>query len=186
MLIMRLRRIGRKSDPHYRVVVAEHTSPVQGKFIAEVGHYHPKTKELVLNQDQVLAWLEKGAQVSNTVAKLCDKAGISHERVVVTQYQGQPKKKAVAAAKAKEDAANAPAPVAEEAPAVEESESEAPAEESAEETTDTPSEDTPVASEETTESDDSTEEPTAVTDETEVPIEESGEEPTADEAESKE
>jgi small subunit ribosomal protein S16 len=176
MLIMRLRRIGRKSDPHYRVVVAEHTSPVQGKFLAEVGHYHPKSKELVLNQDLILAWMEKGAQVSNTVARLCDKAGIGHERIVAKQYQGQPKKKAVAAAKAKEDKANAPAPVAEapsEEPAVEEStEAEAPAEEAVE----------ADAPEESVTEDVAEAAPTEeVTDETEVPVEESGEEPTADE-----
>lgn len=181
MLIMRLRRIGRKSDPHYRIVVAEHTSPVQGKFIAEIGHYHPKSKELVVNHDLVLAWMEKGAQVSNTVARLCDKAGVSHERIVVTQYQGAPKKKAVAAAKAKEDKANAPAPVVEEAPVADEATEEEVAGDVTEEAAEVTTDESDAPAEESTESDDSTEEPVeAVTDETEVPIEESGEEPTAD------
>jgi small subunit ribosomal protein S16 len=146
MLIMRLRRIGRKSDPHYRVVVAEHTSPVQGKFIAEVGHYHPKTKELVLQKEVIMEWLSKGAQVSNTVAKLLDKDGMSHDRVQVKQYQGQPKKKAQEAAKAKADAAAAPA--VEEAPAEEAAETEAETETPAEEATEEVTEEAPAEAEE--------------------------------------
>lgn len=94
MLVIRLRRIGHKGDPHYRIVVAEHTAAVQGKFLAEIGHHHPKSKETVIQNDQFLAWLERGAQPSNTVAKLAEKSGIAHERIVVKQFHSQPKKKA--------------------------------------------------------------------------------------------
>jgi small subunit ribosomal protein S16 len=94
MLVIRLRRIGRRGDPHYRIVVAEHTAPVQGKFIAEIGHFHPKSKEIVIQDDQFLAWMEQGAQPSNTVARLAEKSGLAHERIVIKQFQGKPKKKA--------------------------------------------------------------------------------------------
>ena len=94
MLVIRLRRIGRKHDPHYRIVVAEHTWPVQGKFLAEVGHYHPKSKEIGLKQDQFLGWIEQGAKPSNTVSRLAEKSGVSHEHITVKEFTGKPKKKA--------------------------------------------------------------------------------------------
>jgi small subunit ribosomal protein S16 len=104
MLVIRLRRIGRKSDPHYRIVVAEHTAPVQGKFIAEIGHYHPKSKELVIEHDHFLGWLERGAKPSNTVAKLAEKSGLAHQHIVVKQYHTKPKKKAAEAKTAQAEA----------------------------------------------------------------------------------
>lgn len=147
MLVIRLRRIGRKHDPHYRVVVTEHTSPVQGKFIAEIGNYHPKSKEIAIDQAKFLEWVNKGAKASNTVARLAIQNKIEHKNVTVKQLHGQPKKKAVEAAAAKADTANKPAPAAE--PVVsEEVEADAPeteevtpdAEASAEETTEEPAE----------------------------------------------
>jgi small subunit ribosomal protein S16 len=93
MLVIRLRRIGRVHDPHYRIVVAEHTAPVQGKFLAEVGHYHPKNKALTIKHDEFLAWLEQGAKPSNTVAKLAERDGLAHAQINVIQYHGKPKKK---------------------------------------------------------------------------------------------
>jgi small subunit ribosomal protein S16 len=111
MLVIRLRRIGRKSDPHYRIVVAEHTAPIQGKFLTEVGHYHPKSKELVIAHDHFLGWLERGAKPSNTVAKLAEKSGLAHEHIVIKQFHTKPKKKA-----AKSQAEAAEKPVQEETP----------------------------------------------------------------------
>ncbi len=155
MLVIRLRRIGRKHDPHYRIVVAEHTSPVQGKFIAEIGHFHPKSKETVIRQDQLTDWISKGAKPSNTVAKLCIKQGITGNHIVVKQYHGQPKKKAQEAAAAKAEAANKPAETPKEAEVAETPEEdtvteETPAEEEAvaEETTEEATEDTAETPEE--------------------------------------
>lgn len=111
MLVIRLRRIGRAHDPHYRIVVAEHTSPVQGKFIAEVGHYHPKSKEIGLKKEEFLSWVNKGAKPSNTVARLAIRSEIEHKHVKVKQDNGQPKKKAQERAAAKAEKAAAPAPV---------------------------------------------------------------------------
>ena len=92
MLVIRLRRIGRKHDPHYRLVVTEHTAPVQGKFLTEVGHYHPKSKQLVIVKEAFLSWLDKGAKPSNTVSKLAKRQGIDHKLVVVKERHGKPKK----------------------------------------------------------------------------------------------
>ncbi len=112
MLVIRLRRIGRKHDPHYRIVVAEHTAPVQGKFIAEIGHFHPKSKETVIRQEELTSWLNKGAKPSNSVAKLCERTGISHKLIAVKQYHGQPKKKAQEVVQAKTEK-SAPKPAEE-------------------------------------------------------------------------
>ncbi len=159
MLVIRLRRIGRKKDPHYRLVVAEHTSPVQGKFIAEIGHYHPKSKECVIKKDLFNDWVAKGAQPSNTVARLANKQNITESDLTVETKNKQPKAKAkqlvadkaakVEAAKAKPveetPAAEADAPAAEEAEtATEETVSEEPtvipADETAPEVTEAPAE----------------------------------------------
>ena len=113
MLVIRLRRIGRKGDPHYRIVVAEHTAPVQGKFIAEVGHYHPKSKDLALDKDRFLAWLEQGAKPSNTVAKLAEKSGLAHEHIVVKEFHAKPKKKATESAESTKKAQEKPAEISE-------------------------------------------------------------------------
>jgi small subunit ribosomal protein S16 len=91
MLVIRLRRIGRKHDPHYRLVVTEHTAPVQGKFLAEVGHYHPKSKELEISNESFMSWIEKGAKPSNTVSKLALKAGLTHKHIAVVERHAKPK-----------------------------------------------------------------------------------------------
>lgn len=116
MLVIRLRRIGRKHDPHYRIVVTEHTAPIQGKFLTEIGHYHPKSKELVIDKAKMTDWMNKGAKPSNTVARLAQKAKIDHKQVVVKQLTGSPKKKAQAALEAKNapKEEKAPEPVLEE------------------------------------------------------------------------
>lgn len=117
MLVIRLRRIGRKHDPHYRIVVAEHTSPVQGKFVAEIGHYHPKNKELGIDKAAFTDWMNKGAKPSNTVSRIAQRAEIEHKHIVTKQVVGQPKAKALELAAKKAEKAAAPAPV--EAPAEE-------------------------------------------------------------------
>jgi small subunit ribosomal protein S16 len=69
---MRLTRVGSKKNPHYRVVVADSRSPRDGRFIEIVGRYNPQTdpSAIELDEDKVKAWLEKGAQPSQTVARL--------------------------------------------------------------------------------------------------------------------
>lgn len=92
MLKIRLRRIGRTHEPFYRIVVTDEKSPVQGKFIAQIGHYNPKTKELTIQKDNASDWMNKGAKPSNTVAKLMKKEKMTHKSIVVVQTKKTVKK----------------------------------------------------------------------------------------------
>lgn len=76
---IRLKRIGAKKAPHYRVVVADERSPRDGKFIAEIGHYNPLTDPAQINIDAEAAkkWLANGAQPTDTVRALLKKSGIT-------------------------------------------------------------------------------------------------------------
>ncbi|MDP4001089.1 MAG: 30S ribosomal protein S16 [bacterium] len=76
MVVIRLSRIGRKKYPQYRIVAADKRRAVSSKFIAILGHYNPHTKELVIKKEEVLDWMDKGAQPSNTVLKLLKKEDI--------------------------------------------------------------------------------------------------------------
>lgn len=75
---IRMRRMGSKRKPFYRVVVADSRMPRDGRFIEEVGYYNPLTNpaEVKLEEDKVFDWLEKGAQPSDTVRSLLSKAGL--------------------------------------------------------------------------------------------------------------
>ena len=75
---IRLRRMGSKKAPFYRVVVADERSPRDGKFIDEIGYYNPLTDPADIKFDQVKAekWLNDGAQPTETVKSLLKKSGI--------------------------------------------------------------------------------------------------------------
>jgi small subunit ribosomal protein S16 len=75
---MRLTRVGSKKNPIYRVVVADQRSPRDGRFIEIIGRYNPQTdpSTIELDEAKVRDWLSKGAQPSNTVARLIKAAGI--------------------------------------------------------------------------------------------------------------
>ena len=76
---MRLTRVGSKKNPIYRVVVADSRSPRDGKFIEIVGRYNPQTdpSTIVLKEERIRHWLERGAQPSGPVKKLLKTQGIS-------------------------------------------------------------------------------------------------------------
>ncbi len=76
---IRLRRLGQKKRPFYRVVVADSRSPRNGRFIEEIGYYDPNQEPSVIKIDAEAAkkWLGTGAQPTETVAKLLKLAGIS-------------------------------------------------------------------------------------------------------------
>jgi small subunit ribosomal protein S16 len=80
-LKIRLRRMGRKKAPHYRIVVAESSFPRDGRFVANVGHYNPTTNPatLVVDRDKALAWIGKGAMPTDTVQSLFKQAGVYKE-----------------------------------------------------------------------------------------------------------
>lgn len=75
---IRLRRLGAKKAPFYRVVVADSRSPRDGRFIEEIGYYNPITEPATINIDQEKAvkWLKDGAQASDTVKNLFKRVGI--------------------------------------------------------------------------------------------------------------
>ncbi len=75
---IRLKRIGAKKSPFYRIVVADSRSPRDGRFIEEIGYYNPLTDPttLKIDEEKAIQWLEKGAQPSDTVRALLNKAGI--------------------------------------------------------------------------------------------------------------
>jgi small subunit ribosomal protein S16 len=77
---IRLKRFGTKKRPYYRVVVMDSRDSRDGKTIEEVGYYHPvetEEKQIVLNEEKVKAWLQKGATPSDTVHQLLNKKGIT-------------------------------------------------------------------------------------------------------------
>ena len=111
---IRLRRIGAKKHPFYRLVVADTRSPRDGKFIEILGTYDPMTDPVKLNIDQekVKSWLQKGARPSDTARALLIDQGLLPKE----SARKRPSKPAKAAAPA-EPAAPAPAPPAAAAPA---------------------------------------------------------------------
>jgi small subunit ribosomal protein S16 len=78
MLKIRLRRVGAKNRPSYRLVVADSRAPRDGAFISIIGHYNPLTdpEEVVIDEEEALDWLKKGAQPTETVGRLLNKTGI--------------------------------------------------------------------------------------------------------------
>ena len=78
MVKMRLRRMGKRKAPIYRIVVADSRSPRDGRFIEEIGHYDPTQNPSAFSIDEEAAkkWLKNGAQPTEEVAKLLKLAGI--------------------------------------------------------------------------------------------------------------
>jgi small subunit ribosomal protein S16 len=78
MLKIRLRRVGGKKKPSYRLVVADVRAPRDGAFVDIVGHYNPLTdpETVVIKEDKALHWLQKGAKPTETTARLLGKAGV--------------------------------------------------------------------------------------------------------------
>ena len=78
MVKMRLRRMGAKKAPFYRIVVADGRCPRDGRFIEEIGYYNPLTTpdEIKIDADKAKAWIANGAQPTETVKALLKKSGI--------------------------------------------------------------------------------------------------------------
>jgi small subunit ribosomal protein S16 len=75
---IRLKRIGKKKTPFYRIIVSDAKAPVQGKFVDEIGTYDPNTNPGTVKVDAERAqkWLSNGAQPTDTVAKIFKMAGV--------------------------------------------------------------------------------------------------------------
>ncbi len=122
MLKIRLKRLGAKKNPTYRIIVINSTTKREGAPIQELGHYNPKTKVMVLNKQAALDWVSKGAQPTNTVAYLIkncnDDGSLNYKKSETVKLS----KKAMAKKAAEEEAkkqAEAEAAAATEAPAEE-------------------------------------------------------------------
>lgn len=78
MVKIRLRRVGAKNRPSYRLVVADVHAPRDGAFIATIGYYNPLTdpEAVVIDEEKALSWLRQGAQPTATAARLLSKMGI--------------------------------------------------------------------------------------------------------------
>ncbi len=76
-LRIRMKRVGRKNQPSYRIVVADSRAPRDGTVVAMLGHYSPRSKSAQYDVDveQVRQWIAKGATPSETVASVLRKAG---------------------------------------------------------------------------------------------------------------
>lgn len=134
---LRLSRGGSKKRPYYKIVVANSRAPRDGKYLEQVGTYNPllakdDENRVRLVEDRVKYWLGVGAQATDRVARLLDKAGVKERTATVNPTKGEPGKKAKERAEDKAEklreaeeaaaaAAAAPEPeVVEEAPASEE------------------------------------------------------------------
>lgn len=78
MVKIRLRRMGAKKKPFYRIVVADSRFPRDGRFIEELGTYNPLTEpsEIKVDKERALKWMKDGAQPTDTVKTLFKKAGV--------------------------------------------------------------------------------------------------------------
>ena len=81
MVKIRLRRMGAKKAPFYRIVIADSRYPRDGRFIEEVGYYGPMKEPVVIkiDEDKAKEWLTKGAQPTETVKSLLKKSGVIGE-----------------------------------------------------------------------------------------------------------
>ena len=75
---IRLRRMGRKKKPTYRIVVADDRNPRQGKFVEDIGYYNPMEDPplIQINEEKALMWLKDGAEPSETTRSLLSEVGI--------------------------------------------------------------------------------------------------------------
>ncbi len=109
---IRLRRVGRKKQPVFRIVVTDKRNPRDGSFVETLGHYNPRTDpvDLKVDADKARAWLAKGATPSDTVRSLLKKAGVFDG---TTEPVTEPPAAAAADAAAPSEAPTAPTAPAE-------------------------------------------------------------------------
>ena len=132
MLRIRLRRVGKKKQPMYRIVIADSRAPRDGAFVESIGYYHPmdNPSTIVVDSERARHWLDRGAQPSDRVAKLFAIQEIAElpPKLKTHIALGEQRAKEAAKAKPMAEAAEAPAEAAAaEAPA-EAAAAEAPAE----------------------------------------------------------
>ena len=136
MLKIRLKRLGAKKNPAYRVIVINSTTKREGAPIQELGHYNPKTKVMKLDKQAALDWISKGAQPTETVAYLIkncnDDGSLNYKKSETVKLSKKAMAKKAAEEEARKQAEAEAAAAAEAAKAAEASAEEAPAEETTE------------------------------------------------------
>ncbi|OGH99400.1 MAG: 30S ribosomal protein S16 [Candidatus Melainabacteria bacterium RIFOXYA12_FULL_32_12] len=100
MVKIRLKRLGYKKNPIYRIIVIDSREKREGRAIAELGHYNPKRKELKLDKAAATEWVKKGAQPTDTVKYLIDNSDEDGNLVRKVETEQKLSKKA----KAKQEA----------------------------------------------------------------------------------
>lgn len=88
MLRIRLQRTGRENIPTFRLVVAEHTKPVKGKYKEIIGYFlpHRTPKVIEYKKERIVHWIKHGASPSNTVARLLKKHGFKEEGIDLNKF----------------------------------------------------------------------------------------------------
>ncbi len=91
MLRIRLRRVGAKKQPSYRIVVAEREAPRDGAFLEIIGFYNPRTEPetVEINEERALHWLAQGAKPSDAVLRMLTKTGIMDKWAAAKQGHTQ-------------------------------------------------------------------------------------------------
>ncbi|MAL78973.1 MAG: 30S ribosomal protein S16 [Sneathiella sp.] len=144
-LKIRLTRQGAKKRPFYRVVVAEASSPRDGRYIERLGTYNPMlpkdhAERVALNAERIQHWIGNGAKATDRVARLMATAGLSETPQRNNPQKAKPKAKAQERLREQEEARKAAEEAAAEAAAAEKEAAEAPAEEAPAEEAEQPSE----------------------------------------------
>lgn len=111
MLTIRLQRMGKKSQPSYRLIISEKAKATNSSVLEYLGHYHPasKDKKVELNKERIQYWISKGAQTSETVNNILVKNGVIEGKTIkafciptkAKKAKEEAKKKAEADAEAK-------------------------------------------------------------------------------------
>lgn len=76
MLAIKLKRIGKKHQPSYRIIIAEKKSKMSGRYVDDLGWMNPKNKEMKVDGERVAHWIRVGAQPTETVHNLLVKSGV--------------------------------------------------------------------------------------------------------------
>ena len=113
MLKIRLKRLGAKKNPTYRIIVINATTKREGRPVQELGHYNPKTKVMKLDKASAVDWISKGAQPTDTVAYLIKNCNDDGSLNYVKKETVKLSKKALAKKQAEEEAAKQAQEVAE-------------------------------------------------------------------------
>ena len=119
MLKIRLKRLGSKKNPHYRIIVINSTTKREGRPVEELGHYNPKTKEMKLDKATALDWISKDAKPTETVQYLINNCDDEGKLIYKQKTEKKLSKKALAKLEAEKEAQAAAAAAAAEAPAEE-------------------------------------------------------------------